>query len=362
MGADGLWRTLLADSITTVDALIDRFTHLESERTQLERVVQRYPLRINPYVCALIDQAGDPMRRQAVPDVRECAPDPVAMADPLAEERDSPVANLTHRYPDRALLLVANECPMYCRFCTRKRKVGHPFAVDAATIDTAIAYVAAHPEIRDVLVSGGDPLLLEDDHLEDLLVRLRRIAHVEVIRLGTRAPCTLPQRVTEPLARLLGRLQPLYVVTHFNHPAELTDAAARACGLLANAGVPLASQTVLLRQVNDCPSVMRDLLRGLVRLRVRPYYLHQCDLTRGAGHFRTSIASGIEIIKQLRGRVSGLAIPHYVVDLPGGGGKVPLCPDYVHARQDGMVYLRGAQGGVHAYPLDPAGLDKSGRV
>ena len=281
------------------------------------------------------------------------------MPDPLAEERFSPVPGITHRYPDRVLLLVANQCPMYCRFCTRKRKVGHPFAIDAATIDTAIAYIRAHTEIRDVLVSGGDPLLLEDDHLIAILARVRAIAHVEIIRVGTRVPCTLPQRVTADLARQLGRLQPLYVITHFNHPAELTDAAQSACGLLADAGVPLGSQTVLLRQVNDSAAVLSDLLRGLLRMRVRPYYLHQCDLTCGTGHFRTSIACGIDMLKQLRGRVSGLAIPQYVVDLPGGGGKVPLCPDYVQARTADFLQLRSYRGTLHEYPRAGACLDKN---
>ena len=307
------WQEQINNSITTAAELA---RHLHCCAGEVETVAKRYPLRIPPYYLELIKKKGLPLYRQAVPDLRELE-DPLGMTDPLGEEDLSPVANLVHKYPDRALFLVCSECAMYCRFCTRKRKVGRSnMVITPETIAAGLAYLEATPAIREVLISGGDPLLLADGRLEDLLTRLRQIPSIEVIRIGTRVPCTLPMRVTPALVTMLKKFHPLYINTHFNHPAELTSEAARACTLLADAGIPLGCQTVLLRGVNDSPEIIRELMCGLLRLRVRPYYLFQADLTRGTGHFRTRIATGLAIMQQLIGTVSGMAVPTYALDAP----------------------------------------------
>ena len=319
------WQKILAESITDPADLPRRF---RLDYSALREVAATYPMRLNPYYLGLIERADDPLGRQAIPDPRELA-DRVCPADPLAEERLSPVENLVHKYPDRALLLVSSGCAMYCRFCTRKRKVGTGrFRVDRESLEAGLAYLERTPAIRDVLVSGGDPLLLEDDRLEWLLARLRRIDSLEIIRLGTRVPCTLPMRVTASLARLLKKFHPLYINTHFNHPAEVTAEAARACRRLADAGIPLGCQTVLLRGVNNDARVIKNLLHRLLMVRVKPYYIFQADLSRGTDHFRTPLREGLEIMRRLHGHTSGLAVPRFAVDLPGGGGKVQLPPDF----------------------------------
>lgn len=342
------WQKILAESITDPADLPRRF---RLDRQGLRQVAATYPMRINPYYLGLIDSAADPLGRQAIPDPRELA-DRVCPADPLAEERLSPAPNLVHKYPDRALLLVNSACAMYCRFCTRKRKVGTDrFRIDGETLAAGLAYLERTPAIRDVLVSGGDPLLLDDDRLEWLLTRLRRIESVEIIRIGTRVPCTLPMRVTAALARLLKKFHPLFVNTHFNHPAELTPAAARACGRLADAGIPLGCQTVLLKGVNNDATVIRKLLHRLLMARVKPYYIFQADLSRGTDHFRTPLREGLAIMGQLQGCTSGLAVPKFAVDLPGGGGKVQLLPGQPLAK--GRVHtFRNFRGELCAYP-DP---------
>ncbi|HSH12511.1 MAG TPA: KamA family radical SAM protein, partial [Desulfurivibrionaceae bacterium] len=290
------WQKILADSISDPADLPRRF---RLERQALREVADIYPMRINPYYLGLIESPDDPLGRQAIPDLRELA-DRVCPADPLGEENLSPVPNLVHKYPDRALLLVNSGCAMYCRFCTRKRKVGTDrFHIDPVTLAAGLDYLERTPAIRDVLVSGGDPLLLEDDRLEWLLTRLRRIPSVEIIRIGTRVPCTLPMRVTAPLARMLKKFHPLYINTHFNHPAEITPAAARACGRLADAGIPLGCQTVLLKGVNNDAGVIRKLLHRLLMVRVKPYYIFQGDLSRGTDHFRTPVREGLAIMEQL---------------------------------------------------------------
>ena len=322
------WQRQLAASLTDPRRLAERFG---IDPRPLADVVRHYPMRITPHYLGLIHEPGDPIWRQCVPDVLELA-DETGLMDPLAEENLSPVPSLVHRYPDRALLLVSGACAVYCRFCTRKRKVGCALMAGISTqVGAGIAYIAENPGIRDVLISGGEPLLLSDAELDAILQRLRRIPHVETVRIGTRVPVTLPQRITESLCGVLRRHQPLFVNTHFNHPREITAEAAQACARLAEAGIVLGNQTVLLRGVNDDPAVMAELLRGLLRLRVRPYYLHHMDVVRGGGHFRTRIETGLEIMRSLRGTVSGLAIPHYVVDLPGGKGKVPLLPEYLES-------------------------------
>ena len=322
------WQKILAASITSPTQLAARFPGAAADDA-LTAVAARYPMRINPYYLGLISGPGDPLWLQAVPDHRELD-DAVCLEDPLDEENLSPVPNLVHKYPDRALFLVASQCAMYCRFCTRKRKVGTGrMTVTDDTIRAGLDYLHKTPAIRDVLVSGGDPLLLPDERLRWLLDALRAIPSVEIIRIGTRVPCTLPMRVTTRLAALLKRYHPLYINTHFNHPAELTPEAALACARLANAGIPLGCQTVLLRGVNDNPQVMRQLLHGLLRMRVKPYYLFQADMSRGTDHLRTPVETGIEILRALIGHTSGLAIPTLALDAPGGGGKIPLLPEYV---------------------------------
>ena len=329
------WQDILKKSITRADDIPGRFG---SDVTGIDRVAQVFPMRINPYYLGLIRGKDDPLWKQAVPSLEELQDD-VCFDDPLNEENLSPVPNLIHKYPARVLFLVSSQCAMYCRFCTRKRKVGTDrMVITRETVAAGIDYIRSHPEIRDVLISGGDPLLLTDERLDEILSAVRAIPSVEIIRLGTRVPCTLPMRVTVRLAGLLKKFHPLYINTHFNHPAEITSEAAQACTRLADAGIPLGCQTVLLRGVNDDPLIMRELMHKLLRIRVRPYYLFQGDMTRGTNHFRTSIATGKEIMKSLIGYTSGLAVPMYALDAPGGGGKIPLMPDYITTDGERLVF------------------------
>jgi lysine 2,3-aminomutase len=318
------WQKLLQASITRPADLTRRFG---VDPQPLERVANRYPMRVNPYYLGLIRSVGDPIWRQAVPAEEELQ-DFTCLADPLAEEIQSPIPNLVHRYPDRALFQVCSECAMYCRFCTRKRKVGgERMVVNRETVEQGLRYLRSRSEIRDVILSGGDPLLLEDDRLEEILRALRAIPSVEIIRIGSRIPVVLPQRITPALVRMLRRYHPLYLNTHFNHPDEITEISVRACARLAGAGIPLGNQSVLLRGVNDDPRVMRRLMQRLLAIRVKPYYLYQADMVRGTDHFRTSVEEGLDIVRALRGHTSGMAVPAYVIDAPGGGGKIPLLPD-----------------------------------
>lgn len=320
------WQQGLAASLTDPVVIADRFG-LDPAATAA--VAARYPVRLTPHLLELIETAEDPLGRQFLPDPRELAADGLP-ADPLAETALAPLPAVVHRYPSRALLLAGNGCAAYCRFCTRKRRVGcAAFDLPFAELLRGVDYVASHPQIDEVIVSGGDPLLLPDDALDELLDRLRRIAHVGVLRLATRTPAVLPERITPALAALLGRQAPLFVTTHFNHPRELTPAAAEGCARLAAAGIPLANQTVLLHGINADADTLATLCGGLLRLRVRPYYLHQLDPVHGTGHFRVPIERGLELVAALRSRVSGLAVPHYIVDLPGGRGKVALTPESV---------------------------------
>ncbi|SDZ82610.1 L-lysine 2,3-aminomutase [Desulfuromusa kysingii] len=338
------WQQSLKQSVTSVKQLADDF---DFDQRQLEAVAARYPMRISPYYLGLIEQVGDPIWKQCVPDVREL--DPSGMTDPLAEEDFSPTPAVIHRYPDRVIFLVSGSCASYCRFCTRKRKVGcTDMSLSFRELRAGIDYIAANAQIHDVIFSGGDPLLLPDSVLQDLLARIYAIPHVEIIRIGTRVPVTLPERITERLCAMLKKFPPLYINTHFNHPRELTSQATEACARLADAGIVLGNQTVLLRDVNDQPEIISELFRGLLKMRVRPYYLHHMDLTRGTGHFRTSVKTGLQIMYSLRGPVSGLASPHYVIDLPNGKGKVPLIPQYVKRKgNDLMIYA--ADGSVVEY-------------
>lgn len=339
------WQQALKESITSPQQLAERFP---IDGRLLETVAERYPMRISPYYLGLIETVGDPIWQQCVPDPREL--NDAGLVDPLGEENLSPVPAVVHRYPDRVIFLVSGSCATYCRFCTRKRKVGcRELSLSFRELRDGIDYIAATPQIRDVIFSGGDPLLLPDSVLGDLLTKISAIPHVEMIRIGSRVPVTLPERITEQLCALLKRFSPLYLNTHFNHPRELTAEAAAACGKLADAGIVLGNQTVLLKGVNDRPEIISELFRGLLRLRVRPYYLHQMDLVRGGDHFRTPIDTGLEIMKNLRGPVSGLANPYYVIDLPGGKGKVPLVPNDI-SRVGNKLLIRTAAGELVEYP------------
>lgn len=341
-----LWQHSLNSSLTRPEMLAERFA---IDAAPLEEVVRRYPMRITPYYLGLIRQPDDAIWRQCVPDLRELT-DAAGLADPLNEENLSPVPGVVHRYSDRVLFLVSGACAVYCRFCTRKRQVGCAvMRRSPADLAAGLDYIAGNRQIRDVILSGGDPLLLNDEALGDLLERLRRIPHVEIIRLGSRVPVTLPERITENLCALLRGFHPLYLNTHFNHPREITPQSTEACRRLAEAGIPLGNQTVLLKGVNDEPAVMAELMKGLLKIRVRPYYIHHMDLVQGAGHFRTQVEQGIAIVKALRGPISGLAVPHYVIDLPGGKGKVPVLPEYIESLGE-TVMLRTPAGERVEYP------------
>lgn len=320
------------------NSLLQLCRRFSADSHALERIAAIYPMRISPYYLNLIEYPGDPIWRQAVPDPLELD-DPQGLIDPLDEENLSPVPNLVHKYPDRALLLISNQCPVYCRFCTRKRKVGRPeMHITEETITAGLDYLRRTPSIGDVLLSGGDPLMLDDHTLNDILTRLRRIPSVQTIRIGTRIPCTLPARITPHLATMLATHHPLFINTHFNHPRELTPEASQACALLADAGIPLGCQTVLLRGVNDNTETLAALFRGLLTMRVKPYYLFQIDQTRGTSHFRTTIDCGLNIMSGLIGHISGMAIPTYALDAPGGGGKIPLTPSYVTGCGDTLEF------------------------
>jgi lysine 2,3-aminomutase len=311
-------------------------------------VSARYPVRLTNYYAGLIRKPDDAIWKQCMPDARELE-DHTQCPDPLDESALSPVPGLIHRYPDRVVLLVSNRCAVYCRFCMRKRLVGGGDApMGECELRAALDYISAHPDIHDVILSGGDPLMLDDRSLSKILTGLRAIPHVTIIRIGTRVPVTLPERITPELCTLLKKFHPLYINTHFNHPDEITTDSETACALLADAGIPLGNQTVLLKGVNDSVETMRCLMTGLLRLRVKPYYLHQMDLVQGAAHFRTSVRTGLEIMRGLRGHISGLAVPQYVIDLPGGKGKVALLPDDVEIR-GAMLLLRTYTGEVVAY-------------
>ena len=340
-------------SIETAETLLG-ITFDHAEREQLEKTLERFPLSITPYYLSLIDTTGvlnDPVFRQSFPSPRELDIERHDMSDPLGEDDDSPVPGVvTHRYPDRVLLQVSNVCSMYCRHCTRKRKVGDRDSIPGRDdLRRGLDYIRATPVIRDVLLSGGDPLMLSDEALDWILTELRAIPHVQVIRIGTRMPVVLPYRITPALVAVLKRHHPLWVNTHFNHPREVTASAREALQLLADAGIPLGNQSVLLAGVNDCPRIMKSLVHKLVANRVRPYYLYQCDLSEGLSHFRTPVGKGIEIMESLRGHTSGFAVPTYVVDAPGGGGKIPLTPNYLISLSTHKVVLRNFEGVITTY-------------
>ena len=342
----GSWKGILAQSVDTAEDLGKKVCLSAAEVKEMNDVTDKYPMRINPYYLGLMERKGDPIWLQSVPDIQEITRDR-GVEDPLHEEGAIP--GLTHRYPDRVLLLVSNQCAMYCRFCTRKRKVGDPHkGITREQISRGIEYIRAHKEVRDVVLSGGDPLLLPDSTLDSILQEVRSVPHVEIVRIGSRVPCVLPQRVTPDLCAILKKHHPLYMNVHFNHPKEVTEEAKKACGLLADAGVPLGCQTVLLKGVNDDPKIMKELMQKLLLIRVRPYYIYQCDVGLGMDHFRTKVSKGYEVIEAIRGHTSGLAVPHLCVD--GAGGKVPLLPNYVVKHDAKELVVRNYAGEVYSYP------------
>lgn len=353
------WHWQLKNRITTLGQL-EKILKLTGDEVYAVANL-RLPLSITPYYASLLhpDDPTQSLRRSVVPVSRELISSPGESADPLHEESDSPVPGLVHRYPDRVLFLVTNFCSTNCRYCTRSRIVGKRSrcGLGMEQWEKAIAYIEQTPQIRDVLLSGGDPLTLPDTRLQWLLSRLRRIPHVEVIRIGTKIPMVLPQRITQDLVRMLKRFHPLWLSIHCTHPSELTEEAITACQRLANAGIPLGSQTVLLAGINDEAAVMTKLMQGLMRTRIKPYYLYQCDPIVGSAHFRTSVRRGLEIYEAMRGHTSGYAVPNYVIDAPGGGGKIPLLPETVVAMGGGEVLLKNYQGQIFSYP-DTAALDE----
>ena len=328
------------------------------DKDELKKICSNYPMRIPDYYLSLIKEKGDGVYKQCIPSSAEIY-DLCGEEDPLHEEpehqrRQNVPSLLTHRYPDRVLFRISNSCAMYCRFCTRKRKVGdinkNPTWEE---ITKAILYIKQHPEVRDVILSGGDPLMLPNKLLEKIIKAVHSIISKRengIIRIGTRIPCVLPQRITEELCDILKKYHPLYINTHFNHPNEITPESRKACEMLADAGIPLGNQTVLLKGVNDNPETMKKLVLGLLSMRVRPYYIYQCDPVKGANHFRTRVEKGLEIYKSLRGHTSGLAVPQFVIDAPGGGGKIPLLPEYVQSIDKDKVVLKNYEGNTHEYP------------
>lgn len=346
------WRWQVRNRITEVDQLKKIINLTSREEKDIGDVVKNFRLGITPYYASLMDPDNPrcPVRMQAVPVLAETHRSEADMVDPLHEDEDSPAPGLTHRYPDRVLFLVTDQCSMYCRHCTRRRLSGETdSARSMEDIEKCIKYIRNTPRVRDVLLSGGDCLLISDDKMEYIIKELRSISHVEIIRLGSRTPVVMPQRITDDLVNMLKKYHPIWLNTHFNHPKEMTSEAAEACRKLADAGIPLGNQSVLLRGVNDCPHIMRDLVHILVKNRVRPYYIYQCDLSLGIEHFRTKVSAGIEIIEALRGHTSGYAVPTFVVDAPGGGGKIPVMPQYVISQSPDKIILRNYEGVITTY-------------
>ncbi len=346
------WHWQVRNRITNANDL-DKYIKLENQELDIiNKVLGQFRMAITPYYLTLInpDNVNDPVRLQAVPSINEMHIGVHDLEDPLYEDRDSVVPGLTHRYPDRVLFLITDMCSMYCRHCTRRRFAGQKdIGSKMDNVELAIEYIRNHPEVNDVLLSGGDALLVSDARLEYIISELRKIDHVGVIRLGTRTPVVMPQRITSDLVNMLKKYHPIWLNTHFNHFKELTPEAKKAIDLMADAGIPLGNQSVLLRGVNDCVNIMRKLVKRLIQLRVRPYYMYQCDLSRGIEHFRTPVSKGIEIIEGLRGHISGIAVPTFVIDAPGGGGKIPVMPNYVISQAPGRTILRNYEGMITTY-------------
>jgi len=346
------WKWQVKNRIETLDQLKKYISLTTEEEEGVKKSLETLRMAITPYYLTLIDTENKncPIRKQAIPTGAETHQADADLLDPLHEDEDSPVAGLTHRYPDRVLFLITDMCSMYCRHCTRRRFAGqNDCESPSERIQKAIDYIAKTPAVRDVLLSGGDALMVSDKMLESIIQRLRAIPHVEIIRIGTRTPVVCPQRITDDLVNMLKKYHPIWVNTHFNHSNEITPEATEACAKLANVGIPLGNQSVLLRGVNDCVFTMKKLVQNLVKIRVRPYYIYQCDLSMGLEHFRTPVSKGIEIIENLRGHTSGYSVPTFVVDAPGGGGKTPVMPTYVISQSPGRVVLRNFEGVITTY-------------
>jgi lysine 2,3-aminomutase len=349
------WKWQLKHTIKSLDQIetILGIKYNEKDKKELQETVDKFPLSVTPYYLSLIDRedwANDPIYKQSIPVPSELIVPNYDMLDPLAEDKDSPTSSITHRYPDRVLFNVSNVCSMYCRHCTRKRRVGDKDQnPDREILKEGFKYISENQQIRDVLLSGGDPLLLSDEMIDWILSELRSIKHVEVIRIGTRTPVVLPFRITDELIKILQKHTPVWVNTHFNHPREITSTSRKSIAKLANAGIPLGNQSVLLAGVNDCPRIMKSLCHKLVYNRIRPYYLYQCDLSEGLSHFRTPVGKGIEIMEALIGHTSGFAVPTYVIDAPGGGGKIPVMPNYLISWSTNKVVLRNYEGVITTY-------------
>ncbi|HLC96929.1 MAG TPA: KamA family radical SAM protein [Candidatus Nanoarchaeia archaeon] len=343
-----VWQQLYGKSIVTADQLA-AVSKSKIDNQDIEEIRKKYSMLINPYYLSLIKKKGDPIWKQCIPDEKELTEEG-GEPDPLCEEK-GPVPGLTHRYPDRVLLFIANNCFIYCRFCTRKRRVGKPqFRIPRDQIRRGIEYIRAHKEIRDVIISGGDPLTMPDDFVEWVLKELREIPHIEIIRIDTKAPCVMPQRITENFCSMVKKYHPIFLNTHFNHPNELTPESRKACEMLVDAGIPVGNQTVLLRGVNDNPEVMKKLMTGLLTMRVKPYYIYMADLVQGTAHFRTRLETGLDIIRSLRGYTSGLAVPQLVIDAPNGGGKIPILPEYLIGQEGNKLIFKNYKGDIVEYP------------
>ena len=346
------WKWQVKNRIETLDELKKYIALTPEEENGVRECLGALRMAITPYYLSLIDpnDPHDPVRKQAIPTASELHNAAADLRDPLHEDTDSPVPGLTHRYPDRVLMLITDQCAMYCRHCTRRRFAGQKdSAVPRSQVDKCIEYVRNTPTVRDVLLSGGDALIQSDEMLEYIISSLRAIEHVEIIRIGSRTPVVMPQRITPALCDMLKKYHPVWLNTHFNHPNEITPESAAACARLADAGIPLGNQSVLLAGVNDCVHVMKKLVHELVKIRVRPYYIYQCDLSLGLSHFRTPVSKGIEIIESLRGHTSGFAVPTFVVDAPGGGGKTPVMPNYIISQAPHKVVLRNFEGVITTY-------------
>lgn len=347
------WKWQYSHRITNENELANIIDLSKEEKENIGKCLKLFRMAITPYYAFLIEpnDLNDPIRRQSVPSIEEtylCSND---MEDPLNEEGDSPIPHIVHRYPDRVLLLVTLQCSMYCRHCTRRRVVGEQDGIiSEVELQNALTYIREHDEIRDVLISGGDPFTMSDDKLEHIIKSLREISHVDIIRIGTRTPVVMPMRITDDLVAMLKKYHPIWVNTHFNHPREITKDSEKACEKLVNAGIPLGNQSVLLRNINDNSQTMKELLLKLVHMRVRPYYLYQCDLSQGIGHFRTNVDVGIKVMHELTGYISGYAVPKYVIDAPAGGGKIPINYPYVISKDDKEVVMENWKGEIYRYP------------
>ncbi len=347
------WKWQLKNRITNTEKLSKIIELSEEEKTEINTCLEHFKMAITPYYAGLMDPKNRncPIRMQAVPTFNELVKDRFDMCDPLAEDEFTPCENIVKRYPDRVLFLITRKCAMYCRHCTRRRVVGEEdYSVSRKSLEKSIEFIRGDKTIRDVLISGGDPFIADDSYLEYIIKNLREIPHVEIIRIGTRTPVVLPMRITDELMSMLKKYHPIWINTHFNHPKELTPESCRALAKIVDAGIPMGNQSVLLKGVNNDSEILKELYLNLVKNRVRPYYLYQCDLAEGISHFRTNIREGIEIIRQLRGNISGFAVPVFVVDAPGGGGKIPVGPQYIDGFEEDKVVLLNYKGEKYTYP------------